>query len=99
MNIFPEDKKKTVIYTSLGLVCIGGIIYFIFFFGNPDTEVPVESGLAGSETGAVRQSAIMPYGVKFDTSVLEQEKFKSLRSLPQIEVRSEDLGLENPFSR
>lgn len=55
---------------------------------------PSATGEPASSPGA---TALLPYGSKFDTGILESNKFKALRGVPRVDVTLEELGKLNPF--
>lgn len=56
---------------------------------------------ASGETPALPLSAapsvVLPYGSVLDTTILDDERFRVLRSAPKVEIRPEELGKTNPF--
>ena len=69
------------------------------------TPKPTKSqGLTSQKPGAPKPVAkrarggLLPYGAKIDESILEQEKFRILKTSPTLEVSPEQLGKDDPFS-
>ena len=113
MKFLPENPKKLILTVIVLLVSVGGIVYFNLFYGKGDSPPrdaaslrgqnsppPAPSGQDDGQIKPVRAvGGLLPYGPKIDMEILEHEKFKSLRGVPPVSVRPEELGKPNPFSR
>ncbi len=112
MKFLPEDKKKTVRALLILIVAVGGIVYFNFFTGSkteilPPTDtsqsaVPNASNLPAAPpvqlpSALKNQGGLLPYGGTIDLGILDDARFKSLKSTPPLEIFPEELGRPNPF--
>jgi hypothetical protein len=106
MKIFPEDKKRKIALIVI-LAVVAAVLVYMFFFrggpGEPDTILtPVPGQEAGEGAGVFPtqslQSRLLPYGTKIDSGVFEDERFRILRSTPDLTVSEEELGNPNPFT-
>lgn len=88
-----EIKKKIIFLVVLGVLVLASvmILYFGFFSGwSPQSTVlPEESSVVPTGSQAVSD---------LDVKILEDERFKILRSPPGVPVATSTTGKKNPFS-
>ncbi|MEK7175063.1 MAG: hypothetical protein AAB722_01880 [Patescibacteria group bacterium] len=88
-----EIKKKRTLLVVLGALVLASvlILYFGFFSGgSPQSTVLPE----GSSNVSLGNQAVSDLDVK----ILEDERFKNLRSPPGVPVATSTTGKNNPFS-
>lgn len=108
MKFFPESRKKAIITAIALAVSLGGTIYLNFFRGKFSAPPPLDLRTPGAEgpgrapeqvssPASAGSSGILPYGAKLDTSILDSDKFKILKSAPPVNVSADELGKPDPF--
>jgi hypothetical protein len=96
MKLAMDNKKKQYIYIAIIVACFGGTIWVWFgggisFGGSGESNISLSAPTSGSD------NAILPYGTKFDTSILSDRRFKDLKDSDKLIITPEELGRPNPF--
>ncbi len=88
-----SKNKRAVI---LGVVLLGLLVlaYKVMFVAPNDVSIIEENSTASARVEAVLQQV---ESIKFDTSITQDQKFKSLRSI-ETPLISLPVGRRNPFS-
>ena len=94
------------------LLAVGGIIYVNFFMGRENLAPSTEDNSKISETGGEQSATggpgalvrkpkpgLLPYGSTLDLGILKQNKFKTLKSIPELSVLPGELGKQDLFSK
>lgn len=102
-----DKKKKIYIAVIVGCFLLsGGILYYSFGSGGsaepvatvPESAAVGQAGQAPSLSG-YRAPSVFPVETKFDTSVFESSKYKTLRDGKALTVENTEVGRDNPFAK
>jgi flagellar basal body-associated protein FliL len=101
-----NDKKKKI-YIAIISVCVvvTGVMLYMSFGGSSSPEVPAvlqQQPVVNNQPNSVKNGgvpSVFPSDTKFDTSIFESSRFKSLKPGKDITVSESELGRENPFAK
>lgn len=94
MKFLPESNKRTIFSFILLILFVTATI---LVYQKNTSPKALPSSLSQAPPSRP-QPKLLPYGTKIDTKILESEKFKGLKSVPQVKVSQEELGKTNLFS-
>jgi hypothetical protein len=89
-----EEKKYKIYFIALGIFCLGGVIFSLFFFkGRIESGLP--AGLRQSDSVKIKRIDIK----QINTEIFTDEKFKKLKEnkVKQPSISELDIGKDDPF--
>ncbi|MEK7117004.1 MAG: hypothetical protein AAB837_02470 [Patescibacteria group bacterium] len=91
MKNFKNKRTVILVVILLGLLALAYKVMFV----SPSEDLSVDENIAASERveGILREVE----NINFDTSIMEDQKFKSLKSI-ETPLISLPIGRKNPFS-
>ena len=94
LGLTTEEKKYKIYFIALGIICLGAIIFFLFFLkGRIESGSP--AGLRQSDSVGMKRIDIK----QIDTEIFTDERFKELKEnkVKQPSISELDIGKDNPF--
>lgn len=95
------SHSKRNLYITIIALCLVGIMGIVLFLKPKLVVIDESLPLAGSAPADSKDSAflprVFPIETKFDLSVFNSSKFKSLQQTTQLTVDQSELGKEDPF--
>ncbi len=89
-----EEKKYKIYLIALSIICLGGIIFFLFFFrGRIESKLPI--GSKQPDSVKIKKIDIK----QINTGIFIDEQFKELKEykVKQPNINELDIGKDDPF--